>query len=59
MDFPSTVVSEGSAVFYHGLLLLLLYNIYNHYITFDIRVFLWKPDLYDSIICKIGKKVKK
>ena len=57
MDFPSTVVSEGSAVFHHGLLLLLFF-ISIIIVSLVISVFsLETPDLYDSIICKIREKI--
>ena len=51
-------MSEGSAVFHHGLLLLLFYNIYNHYILFCYLCFsLDIPDFCGSIISTIGEKI--
>ncbi len=56
MDFPSTFVSEGSAVFHHGSLLLLFYNIYKNCITFEIRIFPWKNLIFQTVLLAKSEK---
>ena len=56
MDFPSTVVSEGSAVFHHGSLLLLFHNIYKNCITFEIRIFPWKNLIFQTVLLAKSEK---